>query len=382
MTLSLADLTSAAAVQAALDQYALLGQEEFLRRHGFGRASKFLVLNPRTGEWADSKAIAGVAVGLQHVGSGGLKASDFSGGEATVVRCLINLGFEVQDIEQIQGRDWGEHEVALIVADYLQMLMAELAGQAYNKTLHRKRLMAVLPGRSAGSIEFKHCNISAALIELGYPYIKGYRPRANFQRSVLLQVVLEKLGEASMLDETALAAVERPAVVVELDDFRRVKTDAPRMEPAANEPSPAYLRPPVRRDYFAREAQNRSLGQAGEEFALRFERWRLIESGAGQLADRVNHASKTEGDGLGYDIRSFEADGSERFIEVKTTAFGDRTPFFVSANELAFSKQHAERFRLYRLFDFRAAPKLFELGGRIDRHCSLDEATYKASFSG
>ena len=241
MTVSLADLTSAAAVQAALDQYASLGQAEFLKRQGFGRASKFLVRNPRTGEWADSKAMAGVAVGLEHGGSSGLKAADFSGGEATVVRCLTNLGFEVRDIEQIPGKDWDPPEVEVIVADYFQMLIAELAGQSYNKTLHRSRLMAVLPGRSAGSIEFKHCNISAAMIELGYPYIKGYRPRSNFQRTILLPVVIEKLAEARMLDETALAAVERPAVVVELDDFRRVKTEAPKMESEAKEKLPAYL---------------------------------------------------------------------------------------------------------------------------------------------
>lgn len=88
-----------------------------------------------------------------------------------------------------------------------------------------------------------------------------------------------------------------------------------------------------------------------------------------------------EGDGLGYDIRSFEPDGRERFIEVKTTSFGERTPFYVSANELRFAKDHAAQFRLYRLFDFQRAPRLFELGGPIDQHCMLDAATYRASFS-
>jgi len=74
------------------------------------------------------------------------------------------------------------------------------------------------------------------------------------------------------------------------------------------------------------------------------------------------------------------ADGQPRFIEVKTTTFGDRTPFFVSSNELAFSRQKANEFRLYRLFDFRAAPRMFELAGPVDQHCVLDPMTYRASF--
>jgi len=94
----------------------------------------------------------------------------------------------------------------------------------------------------------------------------------------------------------------------------------------------------------------------------------------------MRDACADEGDGLGYDIRSFEPDGSERFIEVKTTSFGQRTPFFVSANEVSFAHDHAPQFHLYRLFDFRVAPRLFQLDSPIDRHCHLDATTYRASF--
>jgi len=98
------------------------------------------------------------------------------------------------------------------------------------------------------------------------------------------------------------------------------------------------------------------------------------------LAEKVRHVSADDGDGLGYDLRSFEPDGSERFIEVKTTSFGERTPFFVSANEARFARDHRDSFRLYRLFDFRSAPKLFELAGAIEHHCLLDAVTFRASF--
>ena len=71
--------------------------------------------------------------------------------------------------------DWTHEEVAATVAAYLRMLTMELTGQAYNKSEHRRALHQLLPGRSEGAIEFKHGNISVVMIELGYPYIRGYR---------------------------------------------------------------------------------------------------------------------------------------------------------------------------------------------------------------
>lgn len=380
MARSLSDLTSAAAVQAAMDEYAQQGQAAFLKLHGFGKASGYVVRNARTGEWADSKAIAGVSLAYQYPGEGILPAASFSGGEATVVPKLRALGFEVRVLDDVAGTDWTREEVSLIVADYLAMLTCELVGQTYNKTAHRRQLISLLSGRSEGSIEFKHANISAVMLELGFPYLRGYKPRSNFQRSLLVNEVCEQVSRLSVLDEAAMSAAQRPAVGLEVTDLSRVSAVAPRVVTHASEPSPAYLRPPIKRDYLERESQNRSLGLAGEEFALRFEQWRLSQLGSGQFAEQVVHVSKREGDGLGYDIRSFEPDGRERFIEVKTTGFGERTPFFVSSNELAFSKSNAERFHVYRVFDFRMTPRLFQLHGAIDRHCQLDPTTFRASF--
>lgn len=381
MPRTIADLSDPSAVQAALDEYLRLGQAAFLRLYGFGRASGYLVRDPLSGQWADSKAIAGVAVGIQFPADGPLRSGQFSGGQETVVRRLTSLGFEVRALGAKAGDDWQREEVELIVADYLAMLLQELAGQSYSKAAHRRQLPHRLTVRSEDSIEFKHANISAVMLELGYPYISGYQPRSNFQRDLLTETVERQVRHHPQLDDLALSAVERPAVASEHADFTRVLSEAPRAEHAVRESSPAYLQKPVKRDYFAREAQNRSLGAAGELFALSFERWRLVQQGAGQLADKVRHVSVEEGDGLGYDIRSFDVDGRERFIEVKTTGFGERTPFYVSANEARFARDHQDNFRLYRLFDFRSAARLFELAGPIEQHCLLDAVTFRASFA-
>lgn len=371
----LTDLTDASSVRLALEEFARLGRDLFLARHGFGKAREFLVENPDTGELADSKAVAAVALQYQFPALEGLRPRDFSGGEATVVSVLQRLGFRVVQV----GSDWTRQEVELIVADYLSMLTRELTGQTYSKAEHRRQLLKRLNGRNESAIEFKHCNISAVMLEVGFPYLKGYKPRSNFQRDLLREVVSAQVARHQVIDSAALVAVHRPVEPAENVDFARVRTDPPRREAAVREVTPEYWQP-IKRDYLEREAHNRSLGLAGEDFALRFERWRLMQLGVGQLADRVEHVSQTRGDGLGFDILSFEASGDERFIEVKTTSFGQKTPFFVSARELQFSRSNAVQYRLYRLFDFRSAPRLFELDGEIEKHCALDPSTYRATF--
>ncbi|WP_180125533.1 DUF3883 domain-containing protein [Rhodoferax sp. BLA1] len=277
--------------------------------------------------------------------------------------------------------DWSREEVEAIVADYLQMLTLELAGQSYNKTQHRKMLQAKLNSRSDASIEFKHCNISAAMIALGFPYIRGYQPRSNYQ-TLLGIVAEEQVRGARSLDDAALAAVQQPAITPVQADFQKVKTTAPSRDDtrALREPQHPMSFKAVKRDYLEREAQNRSLGLAGEEFVVLFEHWRLNALGQPRLADKVEHVSQSKGDGLGYDVLSFESDGKERLIEVKTTTFGRDTPFFVSRGELALSQDAKDQFHLYRLFEFRKAPRLFDLPGALDQHCLLDPVTYRASF--
>lgn len=255
----------------------------------------------------------------------------------------------------------------------------ELAGQAYSKAQHRRQLAVKLNSRSDGSIEFKHCNISAVMIELGFPYIRGYQPRGNFQH-LLIEVISQQASHYPLLDQAALAAVQQPAASPQHVDFSALKAEAPVRQERASSPLPPSFRA-AKRDYLEREAQNRSLGAAGEEFAVRYERWRLMASGQEALASDVEHVSKTRGDGLGFDILSFNVDGTERFIEVKTTSFGRDTPFFLSETEFARSKVEGENYHLYRLFEFRRQPRIFDLAGALDTHCFLDPTSYRARFN-
>ena len=158
------------------------------------------------------------------------------------------------------------------------MLTLELNGQRYSKTEHANALMQKLDGRSRPSIEFKHCNTSAVMIELGYPYIDGYKPRGNYQ-ALLADVVEAQLAGNHAVQDAAQAAVLRPAVEVALLDPLAVWVPAPHAPPRQRESPPAYGHKFVatRRDYLAQEAHNRSLGRAGELFVLELEA-RLLEA--------------------------------------------------------------------------------------------------------
>jgi len=271
--------------------------------------------------------------------------------------------------------DWSRAEVEATVADYLAMLAGELSGVPYNKAAHRRELGKLLDDRSEQAIEFKHANISAVLIDLGFPYIAGYKPRSNYQQ-LLYEVVSDRLAASPQLLNVAAADADQPIVVPEVEDILSVLTSPP----TSTEPPRAAHQPGNRRsfstNYLEREARNRSLGSAGEEFVLNFERARLLSLNKDLLAGRIEHTSRTRGDGEGYDILSFEESGRERLIEVKTTKYGRETPFFVSSNEVAVSESHADQYHLYRLFGFRAAPRLFTVIGGLQATCWLSASSF------
>lgn len=275
---------------------------------------------------------------------------------------------------------WSRLEVEAAVADYFDMLRKELVGVAYNKRGHARALAARLNGRSISSIEFKRENLSAVLIELGCPSIRGYKPLPNYQ-GLLRDVVLDWIERDASLRAAVESAVAADVARATVPDLLDRLEEPPELEERA-QPTLARdgARAPVLRriDYLEREARNISLGRAGEEFVAEFETARLRKLGLPRLAERVDHVAATIGDGLGYDIRSYDEDGAERLIEVKTTSFGKWTPFFVTRNELETSIARERQFHLYRLFDFRRDPRLYSVRGSLARKFQLEPISYRA----
>ncbi len=269
------------------------------------------------------------------------------------------------------GQDWTDEELDLIVTDYFAMLKFELRGEVYNKSIHRRSLMKAT-GRTEGSIERKHQNISAVLGELVLPIISGYKPLANFQKSILdaIERHLSKNPNDLRYELPVTGFAEAPGLFVQ---------PPPVLLPPI--PKQAELERLIRKfDPVERDFRNRALGKAGEEMILSFERSQLSLRGRADLAHRVKWVSEEIGDGAGYDIHSYNSDGSERLIEVKTTIGIETTPFYLTRNELSFSNERPSEFRICRLYDFSKTPKMFELAPPLQNFVRLEPLTFSASF--
>lgn len=278
------------------------------------------------------------------------------------------------------NKDWTSKEVKLIVEDYFDMLLCELNHIKYNKSAHRRKLLPLLDGRTNGSVEFKHRNITAALMKMGLPYINGYVPSNNYQKKLLEKEIAEyiKAHKPALEMKFETFAVDVGVIQkIRPVNYDKIIEAAP--EPSEmNEDEPLFR--PVKTNFLEKEQNNRTLGELGEQFVLDFEKSRLIKAGKIKFAEKIEWVSKEKGDGLGYDILSKNTNGTDRYIEVKTTKLSKNTPIFLTKNELSFSRKNSTDFFLYRVFNFEKRPKLFILNGEYDSFCRLQPQVYKGFF--
>ena len=267
---------------------------------------------------------------------------------------------------------WQDREIEIIIQDYLEMLDLELAGRKYNKAERRRALQKQLD-RSDGSIEYKHQNISAVMDRLGLPCILGYRPAVNYQTR-LFEILENQLKDNKILDISTQPG--RDLALVKEIEF---------VKPPTINKNPKKIDPEIQQilrkfDPAARDAQARKLGEAGESYCYNAEKSRLSYIGRGDLAERVRWVSKEDGDGAGYDILSFTNQGEARWLEVKTTNGSERTPFWITRNELCVSNENPDYFRLVRIFNFSREPGAYKLRPPLKDFVNLKATQYHASF--
>jgi hypothetical protein len=277
------------------------------------------------------------------------------------------------------GEDWSDIEVDIILSEYFDMLTKEISGHQYVKSHHRKRIAPLLNNRSEGSIEFKFQNISAVLSKFGAPWIVGYKPRWNYQHLLESKIAkyISHKPELEILFRSFAETVSEQPNAMGLD-YKQLIDAAP--EPRlVSEPELVY-KTPVKRNYLEIEQSNKLLGDSGEEIVFNYEKWRLLEAGKDSLADNIEWVSQTQGDGLGYDILSKNTNGTDRYIEVKTTKLGKDAPIFFSRNEYDFSAKNADKYFLYRVFNFSKTPKVFIATGTFDDFCKYKPIQFKGIF--
>lgn len=138
---------------------------------------------------------------------------------------------------------------------------------------------------------------------------------------------------------------------------------------------------PSKADFIEKEIRNKHFGLLGELFILKSEIEFLKLNGKDDLANKIQHVSVLIGDGLGFDILSYDLLGNEKKIEVKTTRSDISRPFYLTRNELEVSSKNPEYYYLYRLFDFDSnlkKGKYYSITGDLTNSLTLDALVFIA----
>jgi hypothetical protein len=114
-------------------------------------------------------------------------------------------------------------------------------------------------------------------------------------------------------------------------------------------------------------------GYIGEEFVLNYERRFLRASGKNSLAAKVKWISR-ESAGEGYDIRSYELSGQEKWIEVKSSSQRSKI-FEMSENEWQTARTARRKYYIYRVTEVLSNPHVkvyrdpirLEMEGKISK---------------
>lgn len=129
-------------------------------------------------------------------------------------------------------------------------------------------------------------------------------------------------------------------------------------------------------DFQAQSKDQKDLGDDGEELVKQYEIDYLKSKSLHDLAAKVEIMK----DGVGYDILSFNVDGNEKYLEVKTTTGNKFTPFFLSDNEFNFMKQNIGKYSIYRVFNYNADynfAEFYEIKGNVEIQLLMEATNYK-----
>lgn len=139
----------------------------------------------------------------------------------------------------------------------------------------------------------------------------------------------------------------------------------------------------IREIDFIGRYQNQILnGKLAEKLVLNFERDFFVNNGKSELADKVEIVSNDER--LGYDILSYDNNGSEKHIEVKCAqSNSEHYSYFMSQNQLAKCKDGNLNYWFYLVIDIGSnQPKIYKFAGNKIQKDYLKETHYSVIIPG
>lgn len=150
-----------------------------------------------------------------------------------------------------------------------------------------------------------------------------------------------------------------------------------------NKQRPANNKKSTKVNYSAQSKKFKRIGDRGEQVVVMAERQKLEKLGRSDLAKKVDQISKRD-DTVGYDIKSYDANGVEKYIEVKSTI---KPPtfcnIFISSNEL-YTAKNTENYYFYIVYDIGSKnPKIWEIKSKdllSDANIEIKPILYKIAL--
>lgn len=253
------------------------------------------------------------------------------------------------------ARDWSGADLDLVVGDYFVMLAKALAGQPVHTAAHQRALRFV-SGRSGAVIEWKQCEISAALTLTGVPILREFQPRWK-----LAGELIEAVDRVLTAKPAIITAAMRPASLFSgPQPPLLLEGPPPIFDPVQIDPPRRAERLIAKYDPATRDYADRLLTETGQAAVLNFERRRLTEHGRPDLALQVRPTAPLA-DAPGHDILSFKPTGEPRLVIVKTTTGGVATPFALTDDEDALWRARPDACRIHRLYDLGRDLRFYRL---------------------
>lgn len=165
-------------------------------------------------------------------------------------------------------------------------------------------------------------------------------------------------GSSSIHDTTNIEVLDTPitdsAKEVTLNIAMRSKTTSKQKVKKEN------VRPKDDVDYSEQQLISQKIGDRGEELVLRNEIKKVKEWGlSDDIISQVRRVS-LESDDYGFDILSFDEDGNERYLEVKTTKQNRKNfSFILTRNEFEHAKAYGNKYSFVIVFDILNQPRIW-----------------------
>ena len=186
-------------------------------------------------------------------------------------------------------------------------------------------------------------------------------PKAVVSSEEKVEIQTDNRNSAITHDTTNLCVLDEPITEV-AEEIELNIADNPTMG-SKNKSRSNKVRDKEDIDYSEQQAISQRIGDRGEELVLRNE----IEKTKGwglpnETLSKVRRVS-LESDDYGFDILSYDQEGNERYLEVKTTKTnGKNFSFILTRNEFETAKYYGKRYSFVIVFDILSNPRIWYMG--------------------